>query len=62
MIIIVRMMIVYPLGYMEEGSSEDKVSAILVRFPQRALLKIDNNLHLNTEDRKDQSEAILRMT
>ena len=62
MIIIARMMIVYPLVYTEEGSLEDKVFAILARFPQRALLKIDNNLHLNTEDKKNQSEAILRMT
>ena len=62
MIIIAHMMIVYPLVYMEEGSLEDKVSAIQVQFPQQALLKIDNNLHLNTEGKKNQSEAILRMT
>ena len=55
------MMIVYPLVCMEEGSLEDKVSAILVQFPQRALLKIDNNLHLNTVDKKGKSEAILRL-
>ena len=55
-------MINYPLVYMEGGSLEDKVSAILVRFPQRAQLKIDNNLHLNTKDKKNISEAILRLT